>query len=319
MTRFSHRLLQRFRRVRVLVIGDAMVDYYLVGEIERLSPAFAVPVVRPCGVFRAPGGAANVAANVAALGGRATLVSVTGGDADRRRLLEMLRKRRIRTTLLADGTRCTTSKTRFVGPHWHHLIRVDREATHDLAPAVEGRLLASIARHLAATDITILSDYGKGVVTKRVVEAVVRRATPVVANPKATDLMKYRGVGVLVVNEQDVRAHSLFQRDEPGALATQIAAALPESEILLTLGVDGMVMTTQGGKIVPIHAVDNVALDVTGAGDTVAATVALALAVGAPLRDAAELANVAASVVSAKPGTATLSPNELLARYRTLR
>jgi len=313
-------LLAEFPGRRVLVLGDVMLDEYIWGEVRRISPEAPVPVVEVRRRSFVPGGAANTAANVAALGGRPLLVSAVGRDHAASKLREMLAQNGTDADgLCVDGGRSTTTKSRIVA-HNQQVARLDVEEREPLPPALEDALLAAVHKHLPRVEACIISDYGKGVVTTRVARECIRLARqagrPVVVDPKGTDYTKYRGATVVKPNLHE--AERSAKREITGEAALHEAAArlvelLGESALLVTRGPDGMSLFRPGAEPLHVLAVVRNVFDVTGAGDTVAGTLAMGLAARAPLEQAIQLANRAASIVVGKVGTATVTCDELRA------
>lgn len=330
--------IERFAEVRVLVVGDVMLDLYVRGAVNRISPEAPVPVVEVWDGDRGEqfclGGAANVARNIAALGGEARLVSVVGGatesarEAAERIVAACVDARddegrplrgRIVPELEVDPARPTTVKTRIVA-HEQHVVRFDRESRAPLPPDVEARLAARLAPALRAADALLLSDYAKGVVTPGLFAVLAREAraagVPLLLDPKAPGFAFYRGARLMTPNKREA-----FEAVDAATAATgdldRVAAAMRaryETEaVLITRGPEGMSLYDAGRPRVDIRATARQVYDVTGAGDTVAATIALALGAGLPLDDAARLANAAAGVVVGRLGTAAVTPAELAA------
>jgi rfaE bifunctional protein kinase chain/domain len=312
-------IVAAFPGKRVLVVGDLMLDEYIWGEVRRISPEAPVPVVTVRRRTHVPGGAGNTAINVASLGGRALLAGVIGDDAAGGRLGEVLRQKGVTTDgLLVDPLRITTTKTRVVA-HQQQVVRVDDEHTAPLAPELEERLLEIIDERLPGVDACILSDYAKGAVSARLAQEIVSRARragkPLVVDPKGTDFAKYRGATVVKPNIQEARQvcpHLGNSEPGPEDISRHLLGLLDGSALLLTCGADGMSLFEAGAGPVHIPSMARDVFDVTGAGDTVAGTLALALAAGASLELAAHLANRAAGIVVAKVGTAQATAAELL-------
>lgn len=302
----------------VLVLGDVMLDEFIWGEVHRLSPEAPVPVVDVRRRAVCPGGAGNAAANVASLGGRVLLGGVLGKDEPARRLREALTERGVEAEgLVEEEGRRTTTKTRVLA-HGHQVVRLDSEETHSIGPGIENALLGWLAAHIEKCDALILSDYGKGVVTRKLAEgamALARKATrPVIVDPKGTDYGKYRGATVVTPNLQEAgMVLHVALEDEQDVLdaGKQLVGLLEGSAVLLTRGFAGMSLFEPGGAVIHVPAVTRSVFDVTGAGDTVVGVLALGLASGLPLIDAARLANRAAGIVVGRVGTATVSLEEL--------
>jgi len=316
----ARRLLQAMRGRKVLVLGDVMLDEFLWGSVARISPEAPVPVVQVTRHSFQLGGAGNVAHNVRALGGEVVLAGVVGRDVAGDRVRETLGAAGVVTALaVADGARPTTVKTRIVAHH-QQVVRADREDSGDIPRGLEDALLAQVARALPGCAALVLSDYEKGVVTPRVMRAVLglarRRGVPVLVDPKVRHFRLYRRVAVVTPNQKEAeQASGIPIRNDRDlrAAGERILKMLGCGAALVTRGEHGMSLFPAGGRAVHLPTAAREVFDVTGAGDTVIATVALALCAGAPLAAAAKLANRAAGVVVGKLGTATASPAEILA------
>jgi len=307
---------------RVVVVGDATLDAYVVGEVERISPEAPVPVLAVEREEFMLGGAANVAKSLVALGGRASLCAVIGDDADGALFrAEALNLGIPAAGILTDRERPTTRKTRIVA-RAQQVIRLDRETRASLSPALEKKLCARVASALAKADALILSDYAKGVLTPALCRAAIAAAgrKPVVVDPKGLPWDAYRGATVLKPNLREAAEFAgarLGDVNEVAAAARRMTAELDVEHALVTRGAAGMLLATRSrggaGSAREIPSRPRELMDVTGAGDVVAATVALALAAGAEIGEAAWLANLAAGVKVGKFGAATVSGQEILA------
>jgi rfaE bifunctional protein kinase chain/domain len=326
-TNLEH-LLRRFPGRRVLVVGDVVLDEYLWGDVRRVSPEAPVPVVELHRRSCRPGGAANVAANIRSLGGVPLLAGVVGQDAAADTLRQALVEEAVDPGgLLVDASRPTTVKTRVLA-HNQHIVRIDAEQRRPIEPSLTDRLLRWIHEMLPAVDVCVLSDYAKGLVTPELAQATIRQARrlgkPVLVDPKGTDYRKYRGATVVKPNVQE--AGQVLHRaieDEADLLhaGAQLVDLLDGAAVLLTRGAAGMSLFEVGREPCHIAAAARQTYDVTGAGDTVLGMLALGLATGAALAEAAWAANRAAGVVVGKVGTATVAATELLgaATVATLR
>lgn len=305
---------------RVLVIGDVMVDHYVSGKVSRVSDEAPVPIVQVTDERWTAGGAANVAANIAALGGRAILVGVTGTDAAASTLAGIVGAMggAVEAHLVADASRPTTLKTRYMGGQ-HQMVRVDREMGAAISRSTEDRLVDIIADVAEDCDVIMVSDYAKGVLSDRVLSAVMehgrRAGVAIVVDPKRADWAAYRGASLITPNRKEL---GLATREACGTDAECLAAANAAIEntgaaILLTRSEQGMSLFRAGLPAVHLSAKAREVFDVSGAGDTVAASVALSLASGQAPELAMQIANVAAGVVVGKRGTATVSPAEIMA------
>jgi D-beta-D-heptose 7-phosphate kinase/D-beta-D-heptose 1-phosphate adenosyltransferase len=309
-------LLEKMRSVRVLVLGDLMLDVYLRGTASRLSPEAPVPVVRISEEWCALGGAANVASNVVSLGATCELAGCVGIDRAGEQLREELARRGIgsRGLLLVEG-RPTTVKTRIMARQYQ-IARYDREVEDDLDAADAAGLIATIEALLPDTDAIVLEDYNKGVLVPEVIRTAVdagaRRGIPVVVDPKAKNFFAYGGATVFKPNLVELGAalRAPVLADDPEWLE-RVRRELGCSHLLVTLGEGGMALATADGEYLRVPTSARAVFDVSGAGDTVTAVVATALGAGATVAEAAILANHAAGIEVGKVGVATVSPEEL--------
>ncbi|MFO1305605.1 MAG: D-glycero-beta-D-manno-heptose-7-phosphate kinase [Burkholderiales bacterium] len=298
-------------KARILVAGDVMLDRYWFGDVERISPEAPVPVVKIARTEERPGGAANVARNASALGCDATLLSVVGNDEAGAALERLLAGDRVRTSLLRDASLPTTVKLRVVARQ-QQLLRIDFETapSHEVLAAK----LADYDRLVANADVVILSDYGKGGLTH--IAPMIDRARAagkrVLVDPKGDDYARYRNATILTPNRAELREVVGRWRDEADltARAQKLRQDLSLEALLVTRSEEGMTLfTAEGALTIPAQARE--VYDVSGAGDTVIATLAVMLAAGASLPDAVRIANEAAGVVVGKLGTAVVHPHEL--------
>jgi D-beta-D-heptose 7-phosphate kinase/D-beta-D-heptose 1-phosphate adenosyltransferase len=313
-----------FSTRRILVVGDLMLDEYIWGEVRRISPEAPVPVVEVDRRTYTPGGASNTAANVVALGGRPFLCGVVGNDYQAARLREAL----VRTGVdiggvLIDRNRATTTKSRIVA-HNQQVVRLDCEQRFPLSPPLEHELLQKIEARLSQVDGCIISDYAKGVVSESLARQVIRLARqagkPTIVDPKGTDYRKYRGATLVKPNSHEAERCVKQEITTDASLVEvgqRLLDILEDSAVLITRGAEGMSLFRQDAQAVHIPALARNVFDVTGAGDTVACTMALALATGRTLEQGMLLANHAASIVVGKVGTATVTLDELLAAIQT--
>jgi D-beta-D-heptose 7-phosphate kinase/D-beta-D-heptose 1-phosphate adenosyltransferase len=308
------------KALRVLVVGDVMLDEFLWGRVARISPEAPVPVVEITSQTFRLGGAANVACNVRSLGGGAAVAGVVGSDEAGRRLRDALAGSAVEDALSVDGAgRPTTHKTRIIAHH-QQVVRADREEADEIGAVLEDELGDAVRRAARGAGAIILSDYQKGVVTRRLMNKVLaaarREGVPLLVDPKVRHFALYRGAAVVTPNQLEAeQATGVRIRDEAGLheAGRRILKTLRCRAALITRGEHGMALFEQDRKPVEIPTAARQVFDVTGAGDTVIATLALALAAGATLAEAAMLANYAAGVVVGKIGTATVSPEEVLA------
>lgn len=302
---------------RVLVIGDAMLDKFIVGRVTRISPEAPVPVVAFDHEMVRIGGAANVAHNIAALGGIATLVAVTGMDDGAAMLASACREGGIAPSLVGDSTRTTTTKVRIVTDRNQQVARIDYETDAEISHDVERRILGEIETHASRATAIVISDYLKGCVTRTVVQAAVATAAPgvpVLVDPKIPHIDYYAGTTLVTPNHHEAEVASnmrIRSEEEARAAARQFQTRAQCTNVLMTRGDQGMWLLSSDSEGHLPSAAREVA-DVTGAGDTVIATMAVMLAAGATMAEAARLANEAAGLSVAKFGPATVSLMELL-------
>ena len=304
----AREIVSRVSGVNVLVVGDAMVDKFIVGRVTRISPEAPVPVVAFDHDMYRMGGAANVASNVVALGGRVTLVAVTGRDEAAATLTEACREAGIAPSFVGDPVRPTTTKTRVVTDRNQQVARIDYESDTEVSGEVEDRVIAEIRKHASRCSAIIVSDYMKGCVTRQVMQTAVRVGAecgaPVLVDPKIPHLDYYSGATIVTPNhrsEEEARTAARIFRERANC-----------RDVLMTRGDQGIWLLS-GGIEGHLPAAAREVSDVTGAGDTVIATLAVMLAAGATMSEAARLANEAAGIVVAKFGPATASTPELLA------
>ena len=311
--------LSRFDRCRVLVVGDLMVDEYLWGVVERISPEAPVQVVSVENENYTLGGAGNVVNNLVALGAGVTVVGVTGDDDHGRLLLDRFNDLGVNTTgVFQEPGRPTTRKTRVIAAG-QHVVRIDRETRKPVSGPVLDRLTRFIETEATEADVVLVSDYGKGLVTEPlmagIVEAARRRRRAVLADPKGLDFLKYAGVTILTPNRKEAALAAGIDIADEATLfeaANRLLKKLDIEKFLITCGSDGMVLFDRGKYPHKIKADPRQVYDVSGAGDTVLAVLGLATATGAAFEDAAALANCAAGIVIGKVGTATVSKAELI-------
>jgi D-beta-D-heptose 7-phosphate kinase / D-beta-D-heptose 1-phosphate adenosyltransferase len=310
---------ERFAAARVAVVGDLMLDVYIEGEVHRVSPEAPVPVVRLTSERAVPGGAANVAANIASLGGTVTLVGVAGRDSAFAQLSEELQRvgRVDLSTTVFDDSRGTTTKTRLLG-HRQQIARIDRETLRPIAPEIETQLIERACTAIDGCDIVILSDYGKGVLTDKVLQRTLAYAQAVgkrvLVDPKRRDLSAYRGASIITPNRAELALATgqPCETDEEAEEAARLAHEICGADVLLTRSEKGMSYFARSGDSLHFATIAREVFDVSGAGDTVVAVLGAALAAGFPLVEAMKASNHAAGLVVAKVGTATVSCEELV-------
>ncbi|HVK72635.1 MAG TPA: D-glycero-beta-D-manno-heptose-7-phosphate kinase [Kofleriaceae bacterium] len=318
-------VVERLRGHRVLVIGDLMLDEYLRGDVHRVSPEAPVPVLDLKATEHRLGGAANTAANLARLGAQATVIGVVGDDDGARVLEAALTRAGIAARTCVDRDRPTTRKTRLVAGG-HQIARVDAERRTPVAGEVVAALRAAIDAELAGAEAIVLSDYAKGVITRDVARAAIAagrsRGLPVVVDPKQRDFSTYAEATVITPNLNELEqavGHPAHTLDEIDAAARTLAPRLAGAALLVTRGADGMTLYRDGVRGAHVPAAAREVFDVTGAGDTVVATLTLALAAQLSLEEAMDLASLAAGISVSRRGTSTVGPDELAAAVAAAR
>lgn len=318
----AHELIDRFPSRRITVIGDVMLDRFVIGRVSRISPEAPVPVV----VFDHEewrlGGAANVAHNLRALGAAVDLIGVVGADEAGTQLKNELAAKGIHATgLITDLERKTTTKMRVVTTRNQQVARVDYESDHEAGPAIEEALAAQVEMRARSAQVILVSDYQKGVVTRRSMAHVSgygqSAGIPVIVDPKVPHIDYYAGATLVTPNHVEAESATnmrIESHDDARRAAESLRKRLGVENVLITRGEHGMWLTHAGvDGYLPASALE--VADVTGAGDTVIATLALAIAAGGNMAEAARIANEAASLVVGKFGAATVSLDELKTRF----
>lgn len=316
-------ILSKVPGKQILVLGDLMVDEYIWGNASRISPEAPVPIVEVRRETLRPGGAANVASNIAALGGRASIVGILGSDVPGEWLVDELEALGIKGDgVVIDRTRPTTVKTRVVAGS-QQIVRFDRESGEEPGGEVVERLLTLALERLPKVDALLISDYTKGVISPRLLKGLLpaaRRLKKIVAvDPKIPHFFSYKSATVITPNHHEAAAVAgipIKKEEDLVRIGWSLLKKVGASALLVTKGERGMSLFEQEGMVAHIPAVAKEVYDVTGAGDTVVASFTLALAAGSSMRRAAIIANHAASVVVGKVGTATVSLDELAAALR---
>lgn len=316
-----HRVIQLiergWREKRVLVVGDVMLDRYIWGSVERISPEAPVPVVHTAHTSERPGGAANVAMNITGLGAQAMLFGLCGEDADGAALEACLREAGMDAQITRVAGHPTTVKLRILSGR-QQMLRLDTERVDGYPEAAFASLLAAVMQHLDAADAVVLSDYAKGVLTSgvcgQVIQAARKRGIPVLVDPKQRSLERYRGATTICPNLAELSLTTGISSREPEALldaGQKLAAELELEYLTTTMSDKGIaVLRPEGRFLAPAQA--RQVFDVSGAGDTVIAALALSLAGSLDIESAVQLANVAAGIVVGKVGTVPVTRDELL-------
>lgn len=310
--------LSRFDMCRILVIGDLMIDEYLWGVVERISPEAPVQVVSVNQQSSTLGGAGNVVNNLVALGAKVSVASVIGRGENALALLKLFKALGVDTTgLIHDPTRSTTKKTRILAGH-QHVLRIDRETKQEISQAHVTRLVQFVRERIDSFNVVLLSDYGKGLFTemllRQVIDVARQNNRTIIVDPKGLNFKKYAGATAITPNKKEASlAAGVEIVDDASLMAAgqKLLEDIPVQKVLLTCGQAGIVLFEHEKKPYQIPTETRQVFDVSGAGDTVLAVLGLGFASGASFRQAAALANVAAGIVVGKVGTATVSREEL--------
>jgi rfaE bifunctional protein kinase chain/domain len=319
----AEQITRQMRDRTMVVLGDVMLDEFLWGDVSRISPEAPVPVVDIRRESTHLGGAANVLANLLALGAQACVIGVVGDDFAGERIRRSVNDKSALQTdglLIADNSRPTTIKTRIVARN-QMVVRADREHRSPVDAQTEGRIIAAVKTAMTGAQALVVSDYDKGVVTPRILSEVLPAAygrMPVLIDPKMRNFDSYRPATLVTPNHHEALRLANLEEDSDAALQTaarMIRARLGCNAVLITRGDRGMMLFEGDGDPVHVETSAREVYDVTGAGDTVIATLAAALSAGASMTEAAVLANHAAGIVVGKLGTATASAEEVLASF----
>jgi D-glycero-beta-D-manno-heptose-7-phosphate kinase len=320
------KLVDRFPKARILVVGDVMMDRSILGPVSRISPEAPVPVIVVEEEKFTLGGAGNVANNILALGGKASLCGVIGSDENGKKIVQLLAEKGIKTDgLFSEKGRQTTVKTRIIAHHPHHqqLVRVDRETiAHPSLPVLQS-LLNFLKMNIRHYDGIVISDYGKGVLRERLIRTIIQQARKlkkfVMVDPKLNNFSYYKGATVVTSNIKEASEKSRIPITGDSSvveMGRKLLKKLACKILVITQGEKGMTIFEDHKRPRHIENAAREVFDVTGAGDTVIGTMALALAAGAKFKDAAVLANYAAGIVVGKRGTATVTQDELTEALR---
>ncbi len=313
--------IDRFSEVKVLVIGDIILDEYVWGDVSRISPEAPVPVVEVKRDTRMLGGAANVIHNIATLGARPTLCGVVGQDRTGKVIINELNNMGLTSDgIVLEQGRPTSIKTRVVARN-QQVVRFDRETRTDIRPESIENLLTFIGENLDRLDAIVVADYGKGVISaslmkglRKLIQSAAGESVKIAVDPKTGNFEYYHGVDVITPNHHEAGIFCRFEIVDEETLVRagkQMLKELNCRSVLITQGKDGMTLFENGGEIIHIPTVAKNVFDVTGAGDTVIGTFSLALASGLDLKSAAVLSNYAAGIVVGEVGTSTVSAEEL--------
>ena len=311
-------LVAAFAKARVLCIGDVMLDHFHYGTVERISPEAPIPVLKVEREDAMLGGAGNVVRNLGGLGVQTRFITVVGDDNAGKEVRRQIKDQKIKDAPLVDDGRRTSTKTRYIAGV-QQVLRADRENDHSLSDKIEARLIKAVSAAMLPCKAVVLSDYGKGVLSGPIPAKIIKMARKaertVIVDPKGADFGRYRGADMITPNRREL-ALATGLKTNTGADVVKAAKRLIRQyrfgAVLVTLSADGMTLvTSKGGPLhLPAEALE--VFDVSGAGDSVAATIAAALATGTGLADAAALANVAAGIVVGKVGTAAVYADDLI-------
>lgn len=312
-------LIEKFKRGKVLVLGDIILDEFVWGKVSRISPEAPVPVVEVTKESLMLGGAANVLKNIHSLGGQALLIGVIGNDYNGERVLELLKDDGFNTNgIVIDDMRHTSIKTRVIAQH-QQVVRFDRESRDELSSKTYSAVVEFLLANLPKYDAVIVSDYGKGLINRGLISNIVkfkkRNGIIVSVDPKIRNFRFYKGVSVITPNQKEAEEACGFEIDSDKTLIKAGKYLLKKYDtdaILITRGELGMSLFQKDGTIKHIPTIAKEVFDVTGAGDTVISTLSLSLAVKANWTDACIISNHAAGIVVGKLGTATASKQELI-------
>lgn len=310
-------ILGQFKNKKILVVGDIMLDKYIWGEVSRISPEAPVQVVRVLKETYAPGGASNVASNAAVLNAQVFMVGIAGDDEAKKILLEELRSRKINTDgIFIDGDKPTTQKVRIVG-RGQQLLRVDYEKKEHIHKSIEDSMIRYVEREIRKADVVVISDYAKGVITpeisRRLIQGAKENNKPVIVDPKPEHRELYANATLITPNNIEASEMADIEDGSDDAVMEagfKILKCL-NTNVLITRGEKGMSLFEKNGNVTYIPAKAKEVYSIIGAGDTVVATMALALVSGADLKEAATLANIAAGIKVGKIGTASVSTEEI--------
>lgn len=310
-------IAERFSKVKVLVVGDVMLDQYWWGSVTRISPEAPVPIVKLDHSSYAPGGAANVAVNVAGLGALPILVGAIGNDPEGDRLESALSEHGVSSNFLVRiDQRPTTVKTRVIA-HSQHVVRIDQEKTFALSDAEEESIINSIENALPEVNVVIVSDYSKGLLSVRILDRLIQSTDSgkiVLIDPKGNDYSKYRCASLITPNRREAAEACGLSFDDPDLIekaGRQMMEDLNITMVLITQSEDGMTVFESGKEPFRLFAEAKETYDVTGAGDTVIASLGVSIGAGLGFRKAAQIANTAAGIVVEQVGTTAIDIKKL--------
>ena len=317
MRDYIFNILHNFKGKKILIIGDVMLDKYYKGDVDRISPEAPVPIVHVKEEIFVPGGAANTANNCATLGGSTILASVIGEDDAKKKLISSLREKNIDVSgLITTNNRPTIQKIRILGSR-QQLARVDYEDTTPINEITKNEILDFVSKNISNVDAVIFSDYSKGVVSKNFIRKIIKLAKqnkiPTIADVKPKNISFFKEVSVITPNKKEASEMSGIKIDSEKNLIRAGKKLVNDikTNVLITLSADGMALFKKDGSVQKFPVKAQEVFDVSGAGDTVVASLTLAIATGAKLEDAIIISNYAAGIVVGKLGTATTTIDEI--------
>jgi len=320
VTEEQRQALSKFSEASILVIGDIIIDHFIWGSVTRISPEAPVPVVNVTRENLLLGGAANVLNNIYTLGGKGSLCGIIGTDIMGNHLLELVENLPSPTSgIIRSGDRPTTKKTRIIAQH-QQVVRFDREKTAPMTEETLSSLLDYLDDNISSFQAVIISDYNKGIINSELMALLMKKLAqrtdiPIIVDPKPHNIQRFKGATILTPNSNEAEQMSgitIRNEDDLKMAAGQIMKDLDAKALLITRGEAGMALFEKDREPYLVPTMAREVFDVTGAGDTVVATLALGLASGLSFTEAAGLANQAAGIVVGKLGTATASPDEIL-------
>ena len=312
-------MIPKLQKQSILVVGDTMVDKFIWGKVSRISPEAPVPVVEVSSDTETLGGAGNVASNITSLGATAYLITVIGDDINGINMKNMLKEKNINHDfVVVDKNRPTTIKTRIIASH-QQVVRFDREVKGTFLPSTEKMIIKNIEAVISKVSGIIISDYAKGIIVPKVLKKIItlakKRNIPVTVDPKVENFRRYKYITCMTPNTKEategMNAKNIHTDEDIALLGKRILKLLKSESVLITRGEKGMTLVEKNNKITNIPTRAKEVYDVTGAGDTVIATMTLALSAKFNFVSSAEIANFAAGFVVAKVGTATITSKEL--------
>ncbi len=312
-------IVEKFKTAKILCIGDIMLDRFVYGDVERISPEAPVPILKVYDEKKMPGGVGNVVRNIKALGGMAQIISIVGDDSYGN-ILQNLLKASADLTLIKSKKVPTIVKTRYIGLN-QQLLRVDEEPADIISPEIKGKVLKNIEAKSSSCNLIVLSDYGKGIVEKDVVRKIMGSGIPVIVDPKKKDFSFYSGAYLITPNKKELKEASEMPVENDEQIIQACKSLILKhniQNILATRGAEGMTLVERKNEnefeVTRLHNIAKEVYDVSGAGDTVVAVMALGLSCGQSLKDSAEIANIAGGIVVGKAGTAVVYPEEIIAQ-----